>query len=170
MNYFTKSGLIAGLVFAVSSLAAQAQDVTLRYSNWLPAGYALDVEVMEPWFAEIERATEGRVKVVKTPKVVGSVGAQYDVVADGMADMSLMVISYAPGRFPLIEGLELPFYSEDEAKRGPAVWRTYEKYIAPLDVFPEVVPLAIFQTGSFHIFTTGRDLSRVENFNGAKVR
>ncbi|MFP1644706.1 TRAP transporter substrate-binding protein [Pontitalea aquivivens] len=170
MSCFSKIGVIAGLALSVSALAAQAQEVTLRYSNWLPAGYALDVKVMEPWFADIERVTEGRVRVEKTPKVVGSVGQQYDVVADGMADMSLMVVSYAPGRFPLIEGLELPFYGDNEADRGPAVWLTYEKFIAPQNIFPEVVPLSIFQTGSFHLFTTGLDLSKVENFKGAKVR
>ncbi len=170
MSLFAKSGLIAGVALAVSTLAARAEDVTLRYSNWLPAGYALDVKVMEPWFADIERVTEGRVKVEKTPKVVGNVASQYDVVADGLADMSLMVASYAPGRFPLIEGMELPFFGDDESKRSPAIWATYEKYIAPMNVFPEVVPLALFQTGSFHVFTTGKELAKVENYKGAKIR
>lgn len=81
----------------------------------------------------------------KTPKVVGTVASQYDVVADGLADMSLMVASYAPGRFPLIEGMELPFFGDNEARRSPAIWATYEKYVAPKNVFPEVVPLSIFR-------------------------
>ncbi|MFP1644705.1 TRAP transporter substrate-binding protein [Pontitalea aquivivens] len=170
MTRFSKIGVIAGLALSVSALAAQAQEVALRYSNWLPAGYPLDVQVMEPWFAEIERVTEGRVKVKKTPKVVGSVAQQYDVVADGLADMSLFVTGFNPGRFPLIEGLELPFFSEDEAKRGPAVWRTYEKYMAPLNIFEEVVPLTVYQTGVYHIFTTGKELSSIEAFKGAKIR
>lgn len=55
MTCFSKSGLFAGLALAFSGLAAQAKNVTLRYSNWLPAGYALDVKVMEPWFADIAR-------------------------------------------------------------------------------------------------------------------
>ncbi len=170
MTLFTRTSLFAGLLLAAGTLAAQAEDVILRYSNWLPAGHPTNTKLIAPWLAEIARVTEGRVKVEMTPKVVGSVPAQYDVVADGLADMSLMVMGYAPGRFPLIEGMELPFYSDNEAKRGAAVWRTYEKYIAPLDTFPEVVPLAIFQTGTQHIFTTGRDLSTVEGYVGAKIR
>jgi len=170
MTFFTRSGVLAGLMLAAGVAAAQAQEVTLRYSNWLPAGYALDVKLMEPWIAAIEQATEGRVKIQKSPKVVGSVASQYDVVADGMADMSLMVLSYAPGRFPLVEGMELPFASDDESRTSPAVWATYEKFLADRDVFPDVVPLAIFQTGVFHVFTTGRDLSLVDNWTGAKIR
>lgn len=170
MSYFGRSGLFASLALAFGGIAAQAENITLRYSNWLPAGYALDVKVMEPWFADIERVTEGRVKVEKTPKVVGNVASQYDVVADGLADMSLMVVSYAPGRFPLIEGMELPFFGDDESKRSPAVWATYEKFVAPQNIFPEVVPLSLFQTGSFHVFTTGKELAKVENYKGAKIR
>ncbi|WP_140847477.1 TRAP transporter substrate-binding protein [Paracoccus sp. FO-3] len=170
MSFFNRAGIFAGLVLAAGVAAAQAQEVTLRYSNWLPAGYALDVELMEPWIAAIEQATEGRVKIQKSPKVVGSVASQYDVVADGMADMSLMVLSYAPGRFPLVEGMELPFASDDETRTSPAVWATYEKFLADRDVFPDVVPLAMFQTGVFHVFTTGRDLSLVDNWAGAKIR
>jgi len=170
MSFIKRSGLWAGAMLAASIATAQAQDVTLNYSNWLPAGYALDVHVMEPWIAEIERVTEGRVSVRKTPKVVGSVAAQYDVVADGMADMSLMVLSYAPGRFPLVEGMELPFASDDESRTSPAVWATYEKYLADSGTFPDVVPLALFQTGVFHVFTTGRDLSVADNWKGAKLR
>ncbi|MTE01719.1 hypothetical protein GIY56_15625 [Paracoccus sp. YIM 132242] len=170
MSFFTRSGLLAGLVLAAGAAAAHAQDITLRYSNWLPAGYALDTRLIEPWFAAIEQATEGRVKIQKTPKVVGSVASQYDVVADGMADMSLMVLSYAPGRFPLVEGMELPFASDDESRTSPAVWATYETFLADRNVFPDVVPLALFQTGVFHAFTTGRDLSVVDNWAGAKIR
>lgn len=170
MTFFNRAGIFAGLMLAAGVAAAQAQEITLRYSNWLPAGYALDVELMEPWIAAIEQATEGRVKIQKSPKVVGSVASQYDVVADGMADMSLMVLSYAPGRFPLVEGMELPFASDDETRTSPAVWATYEKFLADRDVFPDVVPLAMFQTGVFHVFTTGRDLSLVDNWAGAKIR
>lgn len=170
MSFLNRTGLFAGLMLVASAAATQAQEVTLRYSNWLPPGYALDVHVMEPWIAAIEKATEGRVKVQKSPKVVGSVGSQYDVVADGMADMSLMVLSYMPGRFPQVEGMELPFASDDESRTSPAVWATYEKFLADKNVFKDVVPLALFQTGVFHVFTTERDLSAVDNWKGAKIR
>ncbi|SEI12169.1 TRAP transporter substrate-binding protein [Paracoccus alkenifer] len=170
MSYFNRAGILTGALLATCGATAQAQDVTLHYSNWLPAGYALDVELMEPWIAEIERVTEGRVKIQKTTKVVGSVAAQYDVVAEGMADMSLMVLSYTPGRFPLVEGMELPFASDDESRTSPAVWATYEKYLADTDVFRDVVPIGLFQTGVFHVFTTGRDLSIADNWKGAKLR
>lgn len=170
MSFFNHTGLFAGLILAAGAGTANAQEVTLRYSNWLPPGYALDTQLMEPWIDAIGQATGGRVRIRKSPKVVGTVASQYDVVADGMADMSLMVLSYAPGRFPQVEGMELPFASDDESRTSPAVWATYEKFLAGGDVFPDVVPLALFQTGVFHVFTTGRDLSVADNWKGAKIR
>ena len=46
--------------------------VTLRYSNWLPVTHHLVQQLMLPWAADVEKVTEGRVKVEMLPKVVGT--------------------------------------------------------------------------------------------------
>ncbi|MFD2858083.1 hypothetical protein ACFSZS_29695 [Seohaeicola zhoushanensis] len=74
-----------------------AQDVTIRYSNWLPSGFWLKEEVIADWIKQVEEVTEGRVVVETTPKVVGSVQGQYDVIRDGLADLSWIVAGYTPG-------------------------------------------------------------------------
>ena len=75
---------------------AAAQTV-LRYSNWLPAGYPVRTQIQEPWMAEIEKVTQGRVKVESSPKVIGTVAGQFDAVRDGLADMALIVPGFTPG-------------------------------------------------------------------------
>lgn len=146
---FMSRKLLSGILLAAMASApltgpAQAESVTLRYSQWLPATYPLQAEIIDPWFEEIARVTEGRVTIVATPKVVGTVAGQYDVLVDGLADVALVVPGYTPGRFPLTEGLELPFLGDDPRVSMPVSYRTYETYLEPTGLFKEIVPLAVF--------------------------
>src|SRR5690606_5182200 len=68
-----------------TSVPTVAQTTTLKYSNWLPVGQAMRMEVIEPWIAEVEKVTAGRVKIDTLPKVVGTLPAQFDVARDGQA-------------------------------------------------------------------------------------
>lgn len=158
------------LVLAALCGPAAAQDVTIRYSNWLPTQHFIHQSIVLPWAEEVERVTEGRVRVSVTPKVVGTVAGQYDVVTDGLADMALVVPGYTPGRFPLIEGLELPFMGEDAARRGPASWRIYEKHIAPTGTFDDVHVVTLFVGNVAQIFTTTAELDSVDDLKGLKLR
>jgi len=147
-----------------------AQEVTLRYSNWLPPGFHLVDKLMKPWIAEVDRVTEGRVKVEMTPKVVGTVAGQYDVLADGLADLSLWTPGYSPGRFPLAEGFELPFVGSDPVKLSAGIWDSYEKYLANTDTFSRIHVLSIFSSNSSHVMTTKAPLDTLESFSGKKLR
>lgn len=119
---FMSRKLLSGILLAAMASApltgpAQAESVTLRYSQWLPATYPLQAEIIDPWFEEIARVTEGRVTIVATPKVVGTVAGQYDVLVDGLADVALVVPGYTPGRFPLTEGWSFRSWAMIRASR-----------------------------------------------------
>lgn len=167
--------LIAGGALAALSTfsglsGAFAETVTLRYSNWLAASYPLHARAMVPWMQDIEKATEGRVKFDVTPKVVGTVPGQYDVAAQGLADVVLFLPGYQPGRFVLMEGLDLPFSGSDTTKRCPATWRTYEKFIAPKKEFKDVVPLSVYCSTSGQIGTTKTEITSLDSIKGLKIR
>lgn len=65
-------GALALIGAFVAALPAAAQTTVLKYSNWLPVGQAMRMEVIEPWIAEVEKVTAGRVKIDMLPKVVGT--------------------------------------------------------------------------------------------------
>lgn len=172
MNAKTRlmTGLVtAGLLASTATIAAAA-DVTLRYSNWLPVNYFFNVEVMQPWFADIERVTEGRVVVETTPKVVGTVPGQYDVIADGLADIGFILPGYTPGRFPVVDGLELPFLGDDASKRCPAVWEALQDYIMPTGAFDDVQVMGILCTNAGQIAMADTVVTSVEDLKGKKIR
>ncbi|MEC7256621.1 MAG: ABC transporter substrate-binding protein, partial [Pseudomonadota bacterium] len=55
------SALTAAAVLLLAP-ETRAQEVTLRYSSWLPPQHHVNVKVMYPWFDQIAEVTEGRVK------------------------------------------------------------------------------------------------------------
>lgn len=172
---FISRKLLPGMavaIMAAASVAApvQAETVTLRYSQWLPPTYPLQAEIIDPWFEEIARVTEGRVKIVATPKVVGTVAGQYDVLVDSMADVALVVPGYTPGRFPLSEGLELPFLGDDPRVSMPVSYRTYETYLEPTGIFDEIVPLAVFTGNPAHLALRSGEVTALSDLAGKKLR
>lgn len=174
MTFMSRNLLSAILLAAVASAPltgpARADTVTLHYSQWLPATYPLQAEIIDPWFAEIARVTEGRVTIVPTPKVVGTVAGQYDVLIDGLADVALVVPGYTPGRFPLTEGLELPFLGDDPRVSMPVSYRTYETYLEPTGLFKDIVPLAVFTGNPAHIALRSGEVTALSDLAGKKLR
>jgi TRAP-type transport system periplasmic protein len=160
------------LVASASALLAlpAASQTTLRYSNWLPEGYPVRTKILEPWFAEINKVTQGRVKVETTPKVVGTVPGQFDVIRDGLADIALVVPGYTPGRFELTEVFELPFLGDVAEVRSPATWRIYEKELAKYNEFKGVRVMSVFTGSAAQVYTSKKEIRNLDDFKGVKLR
>lgn len=160
-------GVSAALLGSTQMVAA---DVTLSYSPWLPEGYPLNNAVLRPWMAEVEKVTEGRVTFNWLPKAVGRAPEQFDVVRDGLADMSLVLPGYTPGRFELIELGELPLLSSDVAKLGPAFYEIYAEHLEPLEPFKGAHVLSIWSTIPTHLVSSKGLVETIDDFNGQKLR
>lgn len=163
------STFAAAAAVALLGASAQAQTV-LKYSNWLPAGQAMRVNVIEPWIAEVEKVTGGRVKIETLPKVVGSVPAQYDVAQDGQADIVVLVQGYTPGRFDVSEVLELPFTGDDPEVYAPIVDRFYRKHLMQYGEYKGVHPLSIYVVSPGQLFNNKRAIRTMADFKGLKIR
>jgi TRAP-type C4-dicarboxylate transport system substrate-binding protein len=171
MLIFLRRGAAAiAAAVTLAALPAQAQTTTLRYSNWLPPGHAMRTEVIEPWIAEVEKATAGRVRIDTSPKVVGSVPAQFDVARDGQADLVVFVNGYTPGRFEISEVLELPFTSDNAEVYSAFAHRFYSKHLAQFGEYKGVHPLSVFVVGTGHIFNRVRPVKSMEDLKGMKLR
>lgn len=162
------AALVAGTAL-ITSIASQAQTV-LRYSNWLPPGQAMRVHVVEPWIAEVEKVTNGRVKIETLPKVVGTVPAQFDVARDGQADITIFVNGYTSGRFDIMDVLELPFMSDNAEMYSGVAYRFYRKNLVQYGEYKGVVPLSVFAPGTGQIFNNKRPIRSVADLKGLKLR
>lgn len=163
---------VLAMVAATAGLLSlpAASQTTMRYSNWLPEGYPVRTKILEPWFAEVTKATQGRVKIETTPKVVGTVPGQFDVIRDGLADIALIVPGYTPGRFELTEVFELPFLGDVAEARSPATWRIYEKELAKYNEFKGVRVLGVFTGTAAQVYTSKKEIRSLDDFKGVKLR
>lgn len=168
-----KASAAAALLFAASVVTSANQAVAqtvLRYSPWLPAGYVLNEPVLRPWMDQIAEVTDGRVRVEWLPMAVGSASAQFDVVTDGLADMSIILPGYTPGRFPLMEIGELPLLAEDPAILSPVFNRIYDRHLAEFSPFQGAVLLSVWASTPTHIVNSRRVVEDVEDLRGLKMR
>lgn len=160
-------GALCGALFAMSGASAQT---VLRYSNFIPPGHVLRTQVFEPWMADVERVTAGRVKVEMLPKVVGTVAGQHDAVRDGLADVAVVVPSYTPGKFDLTEIAEVPFLGDRAELVAPAYFNFYAKHLQKQGEFAGTHLLTIFTNTPPQLYTAKRSVRSLDDFKGLKLR
>lgn len=160
------AGLAGVMMMATAPAMAQTE---LTFSNWLPRAHPIVADMIVPWIESVEAATEGRV----TFEIVDQLGpppAQYDLVVDGLADASLSVHGYTPGRFVATTLAELPFLGDSAEAVSVAYWRVYEEYLAAAGEQDDVKTLGMFTHGPGQIYSTSTDLSDLGVLDGMKMR
>jgi len=163
-----RSALLGATLTALLGTAS-AQTV-LKVSNWIPMQHSYNTEVVIPWAAQIDKITQGRVKLEILPKVVGTPGTQYEVARDGLADIVTVVPGYSPGRFDIFGLGELPMASADPSVGAPAYYNFYEKHLAALNLFKGTHVLSVFTTSPGQIFTSKKPVTTMADLSGMKLR
>lgn len=98
--------MTASLLFSCSKIEEKA--IELSYSIFFPATH-MQAQAGSEWAAEIEKRTEGRVKItVYAGETLTKAPQVYEGVVNGVSDIGMSVFAYTRGRFPLLEGLDLP--------------------------------------------------------------
>jgi len=163
-----KSLLATSIALLASHTAALAQEVTWRFSNWLPQQHAVVTKMVEPWARDVEAATEGRVKIQILP-ALGAPAAHYELVRNGVADIAFGVHSYSPERFKLTEIVEVPFTAENALVNSIAYWRTYNQFFLDKNEHEGTKLLGLWVPGSYQLFTNNK-VDDLEDLDGIKIR
>ena len=101
--------LVALAVLPFCSCARKESKVYhLNYSIFFPPTHVQAIEA-EKWAREIEKRSGGRVAIRLFPGGILTKSDQcYGGVVDGISDIGMSSFAYTRGRFPLLEGLDLP--------------------------------------------------------------
>ena len=110
----------------VGTASAQDKPVHLKIAHWVPPAHAIH-KAMEEWGASIQKATNGTVTYTVFPsQQLGKAFDHYDMVRDGIADVVFINPGYQPGRFPIIDAVNLP---EPQWTGGlAALFHRFERY------------------------------------------
>ncbi len=156
----------AALMLAAGAVAAQT---VLKFNGWLPPTHPIMSMTVKPWADEVEKVTQGRVKVEFTASSLGPPPNQFDLVKDGIADAALTVHGYSPARFPLMGIGELPFLANHSEPLSVALWRVTQKHFGAKDEASGTQVMAIFTSQPGRVFTTRRPLKSVKDWEGLKL-
>jgi len=86
----------------------EEQAVELSYSVFFPPSH-IQCKTAQAWAEEIEKRTAGKVKITVYPAGTLTKAPQcYEGVVTGVSDIGMSCFAYTRGRFPLLEGLDLP--------------------------------------------------------------
>ncbi|NLW36527.1 MAG: TRAP transporter substrate-binding protein [Syntrophorhabdus aromaticivorans] len=152
---------------AVPNPATAQKVITLNYSNFFPAPHKNSV-LAEQWCREIEKRTNGRVKITYFPGGTLTPAAQtYDNTVKGIADIGESCFAYTRGKFPLLEVVDLPLGYKNGVVATKLVNEFYKKF-QPKEL-GEVKVLFLHAHGPGILFTK-KPVSKLEDVKGMKIR
>lgn len=129
-QFFRISGvLILAIALVMSvSVVSKAATIKLSYAFFAPSRSFPAVQ-MERWAKEVAKRTNGKVKISTYPggTLLGAKN-MFDGVISGIADIGCFCPPYMPGRFPLMEAVDLPVGFTSAAVASAVTWDLYKKY------------------------------------------
>jgi TRAP-type C4-dicarboxylate transport system substrate-binding protein len=130
-RFLTVIAKVLGLALVLGIMtppALAAQEIKLTYANFPPAQTFPSVQ-MERWAKEVEKRTNGKVKVQTFPGgTLLPAKNIFDGVISGTADIGNFAMSYQPGRFPVSEAVDLPLGFQSAKVASLVLYDLIEKY------------------------------------------
>lgn len=160
----------AVLVGSFAFAAPAAAETNLTLSSWLPPKHPIVADMIKPWIAAVEKETGGNVKIKILAKPLGKPPAHFDLAKDGLADVTFGVHGYQPGRFLMTKAVEMPFLGDNATATSTAYWRIYKKHLEKFDEHKGVKVLGVFTHGPGQIFNAKREINKLSDLNGLKIR
>ena len=153
------------IVFSIPESIAEV--IELRYANIFPPVHKITL-LGEEWGKEVEKRTDGRVKVISFPGGSLANGSDmYDAIQTGITDIGLSFCSYTRGRFPLTEVIDLPLgYKSSIVATKMA--NAYFKKFAPREF--DGVKLIYLHTSPPHRINMKIPIRTLEDIKGRKIR
>ncbi len=119
--------VIGSFVIGIQAKPAEAQ-IKLTYAN-IPPSTAFPCIQMERWAKEVEKRTNGKVKIQTFPgSTLLPAKMNYDGVVQGQADIGNPTMGYTPGKFPASEAFDLPLGFTSSKAGSLALYEYLEKY------------------------------------------
>lgn len=165
-------GIAAGAALALTlgSGAAQAQEVTLKLHQFLPAQANVPTLILDVWADKVEAESNGRIKIDRFPamQLGGRPPELIDQLLDGVADIIWTVPGYTPGRFPQAEVFELPFLMTNAEATSRAYWEFAEENMFDSD-YKDFKPISLWVHGPGLIHSKA-PITSLADLNGVKLR
>jgi TRAP-type transport system periplasmic protein len=160
--------VLLGFLFFHLSMASAADKVfSLRFAHFMPPE-TVQAKIAKAWCEEIEKRTNGRVKItLYAGGVLVPVTQTYDAVTKEMADIGYGICAYTKGRFPLTEVTDLPLGWKNPGAPTKLV-NAYYKQFRPKEFDDvKVLYLEAMDIGYVHL---KNPIKTLEDLKGLKIK
>lgn len=167
------AALALGLFLGVAVLLAGAKPGTaaeyeFTYSSFFPPSH-VQSKLAEAWCQEVNKRTDGRVKVYFYPGQTLTKAAQcYDGVVTGRSDIGMSCLLYTRGRFPLMDFINLPFGNPSGQFATAVINEVYDTF-RPEELSDTKI-LYLHAHGPGFIHTVDQPVRSLEDLKGMKIR
>ena len=165
--------IIAGIAVATLFLSGAprfsvAQTIELTYANFFPP-FHIQSKLAEQWCQEVEKRTEGKVKINYYPGGTLTKAPQtYDSIEQGIADIGMSVLAYSRGRFPVLGAVDLPMGYPNGVK-ATAIANGVLQQFNPKE-FDTTQIMFLHAHGPGLIHTRDKEVKNLEDLKGLKIR
>ena len=170
MKRSTTMAFAAALVLGLVGAPYAEAEMTLTISSWAPPTHLVTRDIVQGWAAEVEKVTEGRVKLRMLAKHPSAPPGAFDAVRDGLVDVTFTGPNYTPARHIVTVLPELFGGGKTSYINSVAFNRIYWKYLDKAGEFKGVKLLGVFTHGPGHMFNTKRPINSLAEMRGLKFR
>lgn len=126
----------------------------------------------EPWIQDVEKATNGRVKMTIYPnQTIMKQQDTWEGIKSGIADIAFQLVPWSyPGVFDLTEVTMLPFAVPNATVGSKTALALYQKFPEMQKQFADVKVLSFYTSDPYVFITTKKQIKTMEDFKGMKLR
>jgi TRAP-type C4-dicarboxylate transport system substrate-binding protein len=160
---------IRALVAAGVLLSGGAEAATLKFGSFEPALTPAARLNYIPWFRAVEKDAGGALVFQEFwgGQLSRAPDKQFELMMNGMQDMTVTLPSYTQARFPEFSLFELPFSFRGASEAAAAEWRMYEQGL--LSGLDRLKVVALYANGN-SVLNLGRKIARIDDVKGLKIR
>ncbi|MCG8429288.1 MAG: TRAP transporter substrate-binding protein [Chromatiales bacterium] len=162
------AAVIAACTFTAQTWAAKT--IELKLSTFLPASHPTQKDFIEPWIEELEKRTNGQVKVKIFPagSSFGHVAKQMDQVRAGVVDIAHGLTGIPRGRLPRTAIIDMPFLVRSSEAASQTLWKLYPDYLK--QEYKGVKMLALHAHNAGQIHTRTKKVESMADMKGLRMR
>ena len=163
------ASLAAIVLISVVGTAPASAETKFLFNRFVPAKHPFNTGMFEPWARDVEKATNGRVKVEFTSASLAPPPKQWNMVSKGIADVAMLANIFERNRLKLPPMAQSPFLGEMAEARSVGLWRTQQKFFAKANEYKGMKLLGLWTLSGANFYHGKKPILSLADLKNEKM-